>query len=229
MSLLLIGLGNGARSCFNRIPDCKDWVKVLFLNNNSESVLIRADRKFNYREGIYAGLDGGALLAKNGIARLHGEIIELVNESSCDAVIIICFMGGESAHGLENLVKNVSVSSNPVYLISTLPFAGEGKRKMVNLKECLDSTIDMLSGIYLLNLEEVIQCAAMTAKGQTLLEFFRYCDTIILNFFSIFVSELENLDRNARYVFLYDYLEHTLTIQKVSSIRDSLHCKLTLS
>lgn len=223
MRLLLIGLGSGARSCFNRIPDCNDWVKILFLNNNSESVLIRADRKFNYRKGISAGLDGGATLAKDGMARLHGEIIALVNESLCDAIIIICFMGGESAHGLENLVKSVSISNNPVYLISSLPFAGEGKRKMVYLKECLDWTIDMLSGIYLLDLEEVIQRAAMTAKGQTLLDFLRYCDTIILNFFSVFVSELENLDRNVRYIFLYDYLKHALIIQRVPSIRDRFH------
>lgn len=223
MRLLLIGVGSGASSCFNRLPDCNDWVKVLFLNNNSESVLIRADHKFNYRERISTGLDGGTILAKSGIARLHGEIIELVNESSYDAIIIICFMGGESAYGLENLVKSVRVFGNPVYLISSIPFAGEGKRKMVYMKECLDSTIDMLSGIYLLDLEEVIQCAVMTARGQTLLDFFRYCDTIILNFFNIFVSELENVDRNVRYVFLYDYLESELTTQKVSNIRDNLY------
>lgn len=222
--LLVIGLGNGGRACLNQLPDCKDWVKAVFLRNSIAS--IHADRIFNYSLGSSVSLDGGAKLAADGIAQLHGEIINLVNDSSCDAVIIFCCMGGESAYGLENLVESIRVSKKPIYLISSLPFAGEGKRKLGDMRACLDLIVDRLSGIYLLDLEEVIQYVITTTKGLTLLEFFRYCDTIILNFFRAFVNKLEILDKNIHYIFLYHHLEAELIVQQVPSLREGLNAVL---
>ncbi|AIQ56181.1 hypothetical protein PBOR_03835 [Paenibacillus borealis] len=215
------------RSCFNQLPNSKDWVKVFFLNNDSVLASFCADHRFNYREkGYFDGLDGGIIHAQNGMEKLNDPIVALVNESLCAAVIIICFMGGDSAHGLRNLINSIRTTGSPVYLISSIPFAAEGKRKRANFKECLNSVVDRLSGIYLLDLEKVIQHAVMSTTGQTLLEFFRFCDAVILDFFSIFVCELEEADKKERYIYSYDHLESELIVQKVSNIRDGLYALL---
>lgn len=224
MRLLLIGVGNSARSCFNRLPDHKDWVKAAFLNNTSAP--IHADRIFIYGEKNLGRLDGSTIQAKEGMARLHDPIITLVNESLYEAVIIFCFMGGSPAYGLSNLVHSIEASGKPAYLISSIPFAAEGKRKRLYMKECLDSIVDRLSGIYLLDMEDVFQYALKTAKEQTMLAFLQSCDTIILNFFSHLVTELQNLDRGARYIFLYDYLASELTVRRVPEIKNDLYAVL---
>ncbi|WP_410514044.1 hypothetical protein PaeBR_06420 [Paenibacillus sp. BR2-3] len=224
MRLLLIGVGSSARSCFNRLPDSNDWVKVFFLNNDSGLNSVRANHKFNYREkSSFEGLDGGTTHAKGGMAKLNDPIVELVKESSCAAVIIICFLGGEAAYGLPNLVNSIRVSGNPIYLVTSIPFAAAGKRKRSHFKECLDSIVDRLSGIYLLDLEEVYQYALITAKEQNMLNFLRFSDTILLDFFGPFVSELVKADQNGQYIFSYDYLESELTFQKVPNFRGNLY------
>jgi hypothetical protein len=131
-------------------------------------------------------------------------------------------MGGESAHGLRNLINSIRVSSSRVYLISSRPFTSEGKRKTGYMKECLDPVVDLLNGIYLLDMEEVIQYAVATRRGQTLLDFFQFCDGIILDFINIFVSELEKIDRRGIDIFDYNYLESEMTVQNVLSIREYL-------
>jgi hypothetical protein len=142
---------------------------------NPDVIFIHADKKFNYGKGFILRLDGGIIKARDGMARLHDQIIELVHESSCDAVVIMCFMGGDSSFGLRNLINRIRVSNSRVFLISSRPFTSAG-RKVAYTKECLVSVVDLLNGIYLLDMQEVLEYLFATKKAHTMREFFQFCD-----------------------------------------------------
>ncbi|WP_375104755.1 hypothetical protein [Paenibacillus sp. RS8] len=64
--------GSGARSCFDQLPNSKDWVKAFFMNNDSVSASVCVDRRFNYTEKSSLGdLDGGTTHAQYGMAKLN--------------------------------------------------------------------------------------------------------------------------------------------------------------
>ncbi|WP_410513527.1 hypothetical protein PaeBR_03475 [Paenibacillus sp. BR2-3] len=53
-----------------------------------------------------------------GTLRNHESLIHLVASSACDRVVILCFMGEDSAEGLDILIRSIRVVCNQVFLIT---------------------------------------------------------------------------------------------------------------